>query len=55
MVDGGSNIVEANWVSVSSILQVVRAHFPYSLCLQSKSLLQLETFGPSAPVMLEAR
>lgn len=25
MVDGGSNIVEADWESVSSILQVVRA------------------------------
>lgn len=27
MVDGGSNIVEADWESVSSILQVVRAAF----------------------------
>lgn len=34
MVDGGRNIVEANWESVSSILQVVRADFQNSVSLK---------------------
>lgn len=41
MVDGGSNIVEADWESVSSILQVVRAAL---VPLSSLSSLWSETF-----------
>ena len=50
MVDGGSNIVEANWESVSSILQVVRAVL---VRLGSLSSLWSETFPACVPGALK--
>lgn len=38
MVDGGNNIVEADWESVSSILQVVGAEFSRLFIYVSNSL-----------------
>lgn len=42
MVDGGSNIVEADWESVSSILQVVGAECNRLLPLSASFLLHLK-------------
>lgn len=50
MVDGGSNIVEANWESVSSILQVVRAVL---VLLGSLSSLWSEAFPACVPGALK--
>lgn len=53
MVDGGNNIVEANWESVSSILQVVGAGSHRLLLPVSESLPEFGAFGPYTPLRLK--